>query len=177
MDISSAKKLLRSLIGDDCFLEIKDNVNSYFDVAQKQIATTVDFIKRCIEAKGPAKVCLPEGGMRIVKVVSDGKSEIVDKGCVQLLDSADYKIYYYAYPATLDESTPDSYEFEVSPEAHSAIVFFAAANAVITDNDMRPYYAFNDRYNNILENIAKSRSDFGAVRVISFKGEGEYGVY
>ncbi len=172
MDISSAKKLLRSLIGDDCYQEISDIVNSYFDVAQKQIATTVDFIERSVEAKGPGTITLPENSMRIARVKSENDSEFEIKSskAVELLSDDDYTVYYYAYPTVLDDSTPDSYEFEVSPEAHSAIVFFAAANAVITDNDMRPYYAFNDRYNNILENIASAKRTGGAVKVVSLGG-------
>ena len=170
MNIGQAKKMLKSLIGEDCYNDISDIVNSYFDVAQKQIATTVDFIEKTFEAAGPGEVALPPGCMRIKRVSPDGSFETAGKKRLRLLEAGDYLITYYAYPQVLDEETPDSYEFEISPEALSAIVYFAAANAVITDNDMRPYYAFSDRYNNILQNISSARTGQSAVRLVDLEG-------
>ena len=76
------------------------------------------------------------------------------------------KIVYFAYPVKIYDNSPLSTEFEVAPQAQSAIPYFAAAQAVLSDSDMRRYYAFMDMFNNILTNVCASNESLSTIRVV-----------
>ncbi len=162
MTIADARKIVMYLLDEDSDEDFKGKVNSYFDIAQKQIATTVDFIQKQTQYSKAGTYPLPDDFFKIKRV--EGTDFEIIGGSIKV--SGPVTVWYFAYPSDIDESSSDDTEFEISVIGQSAIPYFAAAQLVITDTDMRPYYAFSDRYNNILQNITLSKN--GNVKVVSF---------
>ena len=152
MTVAQANKIVRALIGEDDFCEIKDVIASYYSIAQRQIATTVCPIIRGAFVECGKKVPLPADLYRIKSVPASYTKE----GSSYITVEGEGKVYiiYYAYPAPIPDDCDGTTEFEVDAEAQSALPFYAAAQTVLADSDMRRYYAYMDSYNNILSNIA-----------------------
>ena len=163
MTIAQVRKMVMYLLDEDSDDEFKGKVNVYFDMAQKQIATTVDFLQKQIKFETTGKFLLPDDFFKL-KSASGTDFEIIGK---DIIVSSPLEINYYAYPADITENSADDTNFEISLIGQSAIPYFAAAQLVITDTDMRPYYAFLDRYNNILQNISLSKN--GSVKVVKLQ--------
>lgn len=154
MTIGEANKIVKSLIGEDDFYDVSDVIASYYGIAQRLIATTVCPIIKSVTLKCGKGVLLPEDLYRI-KSISNGYVR-TDKTHVDIDGEGEAKVWYYAYPTDVSDNTPDTYEFELDPEAQSALPFYAAAQTVLADSDMRRYNAFIDSFNNILSNIAQA---------------------
>lgn len=154
MTIGEANKIVKSLIGEDDFYYVSDVIASYYGIAQKLIATTVCPIVKSATLKCGKNVLLPDDLYRI-KSISNGYVR-TDRTHVDIDGEGEAKVWYYAYPANISDDTPDTYEFELDPEAQSALPFYAAAQTVLADSDMRRYNAFIDNFNNILSNIAQA---------------------
>lgn len=158
MTVDDANKTVLHLIGEQDYQNAKDSFIAFYDVAQRQIATTVcPIIRRVALTEGVS--VLPQDLFRIKSVdatyTREGDNIITDgKGT--------YTLTYYAYPKAL---TDGSSQFEIDPEAQSALPFYAAAQAVIADSDMRRYNAFLDSYDNVLANIAAAAKQ-GTLRVV-----------
>lgn len=152
MTINQANDLVRGLIGEDDYHHMKGVLAGYYDIAQKQIATTVSPIKKSFEAPCGVKIELPKNLYRLIKANKSYRR--TDKSHIVIDGSKDAEVFYYAYPSDITELSDGETEFEVAAEAQNAIPYFAAAYAVLSDSDMRRYYAFMDMYNNVLSNIA-----------------------
>ena len=158
MTVDAANKTVLYLIGEKDYENAKDSFIAFYDMAQRQIATTVCPIVRQMTLTESVSA-LPEDLFRIKSVdatyTREGDNIITDgKGT--------YTLTYYAYPKAL---TDGSSQLEIDPEAQSALPFYAAAQAVIADSDMRRYNAFIDSYDNILANIAATAKQ-GTLRVV-----------
>lgn len=176
MNISEAKTLVASLLDEETADEFEHKLPAFYDYAQKQIATTVDYIKKDItlvpdktadtDIAELVKTRIGKRLYKLRKITSDDSFEHLHDNFYRFYAGGEYIISCCVYPDTIDKETPPEYEFEVSPEAQPAIVYYAAAQTVITDTDQRPYYAFMDRYNNILQNINDARRDNITVRAV-----------
>ena len=87
-----------------------------------------------------------------------------------IFSSGTHRIFCNVYPDDITNSTPAEYTFEVSPEAQPAIVYYAAAQCMVTDTDQRPYYSFMERYNNILQNISDSKRLNASINIVKLGG-------
>lgn len=152
MTVGKANRIVKSLIGEDDYYDVCDVIASYYNIAQKLIATTVCPIIKTIELPCGENVLLPSDLFRL-KNISKGYTR-VDATHVNINGNGQAKVTYYAYPAEIYDDSPDSTEFEIDPEAQSALPFYAAAQTVLADSDMRRYNAFIDSFNGILSNIA-----------------------
>lgn len=152
MTVAQANRIVRALIGEDDFHDIEDVIASYYSIAQRQIATTVCPIIRGAFIDCGKKTSLPHDLYRLKSVpasyTKEGSSHITVEGDGQVY------ILYYAYPKTIPDDCEGTTEFEIDAEAQSALPFYAAAQTVLADSDMRRYNAYMDSYNNILSNIA-----------------------
>lgn len=161
MTIKEATKTVMALIGEDDFHHIEDMLPTYYLMAQTQIATSVIPIKRSAQVECGVKVTLPSDLYKLTgcdrEYTKSGVNEIILEGDGQAV------IYYNAYPSPI---TDDNAELETAPETHAAIPYYAAAQAVIADSDMRRYYAFMDIYNNILTNASASRTASSVITVV-----------
>ncbi len=165
MTIAHANKLVRGLVGEDDFHDVQDILSSYYDLAQRQIATTAaPIIKSCFVEKGK-NVALPEELYRLTKV-SESYHRI-DCNHIFIEGNGEAEITYYAYPKKLYDDSSEQTEFEIAKEAQMAIPYFAAAQVVLADSDMRRYYAFMDMYNGILSNISAANMENSNIRVVT----------
>lgn len=144
MTVAEANKAVMRLIGEDDIHHVGDILTLYYDMAQRQIATTVAPIERRVSVEANVKTELPPDLYRIKRLPTD----YVREGR-QVTASEDTVLTYYAYPASCDGGS-----FDIDPEAQNALPFYAAAQLVLADSDMRRYNSFMDSYNNILSNIA-----------------------
>jgi hypothetical protein len=64
----------------------------------------------------------------------------------------EYVIEYFAYPSDINLDVADSYEFEVDTEAQEAIVYYAAAQVLLNENNIVGDRLLN-KYNTILANL------------------------
>ena len=156
MTISQANKLVKKLVGEDDFHDVEDVLTSYYDLAQREIATTAAPIRKSITVKCGEEITLPGDVYRLANVSVGYRrtdmSHIIAEG------DGEATVCYLAYPAKLTDDTPITAEFEVCEQAQSAIVYFAAAQTVLADSDMRRYYVFMDMFNSILSNVAQNES-------------------
>lgn len=177
MNLSQARDMVARLLDEETADEFQHKLPSFYDYAQKQIATTVDYIENNIivtpledvRDTDISKELMTQTGKRLYKlrrIITDGEYKHLYDNVYRLYGGTDYRMLCYVYPDTISEETDLEYEFEVSPEAQPAIVYYAAAQTVITDTDQRPYYAFMDRYNNILQNISEARRNNVTVKVV-----------
>ena len=164
MTIDQANDLVRALIGEDDYHYGADAFMSYYDIAQKQIATTVSPIKKSFTITGPQVVTMPQDMYRLTGC--DKSYRKIDDTHIEVEEHGDTNIRYFAYPCDITPQTPVETSFEVSSEAQNAIPYFAAAHAVLADSDMRRYYAFMDMYNNILQNISAQDSGASILTII-----------
>ncbi len=167
MTIRQADDIVRGLIGEDDYRHMKKDLARLYDIAQRQIATTAAPIRRSFIAECGRLCRLPSDLYRLAG--SDAGYRRVDDDHIILSGSGSAAVRYLAYPAQIDGNTDDDTEFEVRAEAQSAIPYFAAAYSVLSDSDMRRYYAFIDTYNNILSNIVAADRDMAAMTVVTAK--------
>lgn len=164
MTVNDANLLVRKLVGDDDFHDVSDILASYYDIAQREIATTAAPICKSIRVPCGVSVALPKDTYRLASVsagyVRDDINHITVEGVGEAV------VCYLAYPKRIGESTEGTYEFEVCPEAQSAIPYFAAAQTVLADSDMRRYYAFMDAFNSILANVENGRTSASKITVV-----------
>ena len=119
--------------------DIALKMNRFFDIAQKDMANYKHIIRtQEIETEeGETEYALPGDCARIFRVwkkgvlkrypVIGGKLVTDGKGEGTLL------LEYFAIPATIDNETPDEYEFELSEDAANCLPFFVAAQQLIVD--------------------------------------------
>ncbi len=167
MTVGQANKIVRGLIGEDDFHDVEDVIASYYSIAQCQIATTVCPIIKTKTLVCGESVLLPDDLFRIKNIPASYTREgahniLIDgKGTVQ--------ITYYAYPKALLDDCPENTPFELDEEAQNALPYYAAAQTVLADSDMRRYNTFMDTYNNILSNIAVNNKH-AIMNIVSLEG-------
>jgi hypothetical protein len=179
MNINDANNMVVGLLELESLDEYEKNICSYYDAAQKQISTTVDHIEAeyLIKLEASAEIDLKEyiethfskKLLRVRKIFSDNVPERVF-GNKYIFTPGTYRVFCYVYPDNISKDTDVTYEFEVSPEAQPAIVYYAAAQCVVNESDQRPYYAFMDRYNNILQNISDSKRQNLSIKFVKLGG-------
>ena len=156
MSVKEANKTVKRLIGEDDFHDVEDILPSYYSLAEVQIATTAAPIEKVCQMPCGESVTLPDDLYRLIGV--KGSFVRTDTRHIFIEGTGSVAVRYYAYPAPLKDDCDIMTEFEVCPEAQMAIPYYAAAQAVLADSDMRRYYAFMDMYNSILATVMNNRS-------------------
>ena len=144
--------------------DIEAKMADFFDIAQKQ-AAEIKKIRRMYKIEreaGKTHYPMPQDFLKLVRVwkgdmvsksfLWKGGSIIIPEG-----EKAPIEIEYFALPATIDPSTPDSYEFEVGEDTAQALPYFVASQQLITDLVM-DYGALYAIYRNMLETLVNSDS-------------------
>lgn len=180
MTLQQANRKVANLLDEETADEFEHRLYDFYDYAQKQIATTVDHIEEIIKINPVfdgefdiAEQLYERTGKRlykICKITTDADFKHLHKNSYQFYAGREYTITCYVYPETITEDTEPSYEFEISPEAQSAIIYYAAAQTMLTDTDQRPYYSLIDRYNNILQNISDVKRENINLNVVKLGG-------
>lgn len=163
MTIGDANRLVRALVGEDDFHDVEEVLPSYYDIAQREIATTVAPIFKTATVNCGEKIKLPEDLFRLISVSSGYERH--DRTHITVIGEGTAVIGYYAFPQKITDEALLSSTFEVSAHVAPAIPYFAAAQTVLADSDMRRYYAFMDMYNDILSNAMGSKSEIRIVKL------------
>ena len=182
MNISEANMKVADLLDEESASEFASKLPAFYDYAQKQIATTVDPIEfdTVLELTNSDETEIDLSDWlytkeekklyKIRKIITDGEYEHIYGNVFKFNAGTKYRLFLYIYPETINNDTDLTHEFEISPEGQSAILYYAAAQVVLTDTDTRPYYALMDRYNNILQNISDSRRENVRLSVVKLGG-------
>lgn len=152
MTINEAHNAVMGLIGEDDFRHARGVLSGFYDMAQKQIVTTVCPIEKSFTAACGVAVTLPDDVFRLAG--ADRSFKRIDKDHILISGEGTATVRYHAYPADIGEQTDGDTPFEADPAVQSAIPLYAAAHAVLSDSDMRRYYAFMDAYDTVLKNAS-----------------------
>lgn len=164
MTIDQANRLVKKLVGEDDFHDVDDILTSYYDLAQREIATFAAPIRKSIVVKCGEKVALPEDIYRLANVSVSYRR--IDMSHIIADGEGEATVCYLAYPKRLTDDSPLTEEFEVCREAQIAIPYFAAAQTVLADSDMRRYYVFMDMFNSILSNVSQNNLSSSKLTVV-----------
>lgn len=167
MTVKEANKTVRRLIGEDDFHDVEDILPSYYSLAQVQIATTAAPIEKVVQAPCGVTTLLPDDLYRLIGV--KGSFVRIDTHHIFIDGEGSAAVRYYAYPAPIRDDCDIMTEFEVCPEAQMAIPYYAAAQTVLADSDMRRYYAFMDMYNSVLANVSAGREGKSLLTVVDLE--------
>ncbi|MDP4117664.1 MAG: hypothetical protein Q8873_00525 [Bacillota bacterium] len=85
---------------------------------------------------------------------------------INWFQSGQFDIHYYKLPATIDENTVDSYEFEVDENAQNLIPYYMAAN-VCTDQMQNIKIYLKQQYDNKLANLSSSQTPYQEGEIIN----------
>ena len=78
---------------------------------------------------------------------------------VEFFEPGTAKIYYYKYPATITESTEDSYEFELSQDLLEIMPYGVAADLLKSDVSNGYGQIYSQRYETMLQRLDPRHSE------------------
>lgn len=73
--------------------------------------------------------------------------------CINYYNRGEYTVYYYRYPTTIGDDTPDTYTFEIDPEAQELIPYYVAAHILMDEKPNIGTLLLNE-YNNKLAQLS-----------------------
>lgn len=174
MTLGEAKNIVHFLLDRTLLEEYADKINSYFDLGQKRVAATTDFIERIkeITVEEPTVIDLEQMEERFYKLRKvEGENEYEKQDQTHLrLQKGTYRLFYNVYPQTITNRTPDSYEFEISEIGQTALPYFVAAQVSIAEHDLRFHEVYNEEFANLLVNIDAARRE-GRMKIVPMGGE------
>ena len=125
--------------------DINNKMADFFDIGQKDILNVSPIIKETVidfsvgtESQGQILCSLPSDFKSFFRIWKNGKRVSLypmrqGKLAAPLGSTGTILVEYTAYPQTINSSTPDEYEFEVSEAAANCLPFFVASQQLITD--------------------------------------------
>lgn len=155
MTLGQAKQKTLRLLDEKTDKDYRGKFNLFFDTGQRKVATQAKpIIKTRIFLTQGQPLPLPEDVFQVrrIQTQNGAAQDFRFTGNDILLPAGSYLLEYSAYPQTIGEDTPDSYEFEIDADVQDALPYFVAAQCLIKENDQRPYYTYTDEYNAILVN-------------------------
>ena len=122
--------------------DIEKKMTAFFDTAQKLLSQVKKILrmKTILPEPGRTEYAMPADFRSVYRVWRDGRIAnswyhwrrgrmIVPAG-----DGAqEILVEYFAFPATIPADAPDSYEFEVSPDACECMPYYVAAQQLLPD--------------------------------------------
>lgn len=157
--------------------DLETRIADHFDIAQKEIAKTAKIVKTVVmDEAGEAE--MPEDFYALCGVWKNGRNVTRYRtwiaGRLLVMPGETVTVEYYAMPATIDEDTPDEWEFEVSEAACQAMPFFVAAQILSSDLVNDPSF-YMQTYQMMVATLPQTPPG-GAMRVRnSFYGGGRHG--
>ena len=154
--------------------DIMLKMNQFFDLGQKDMAMYQPIIKKT-EVQLQEWVNLPTdfrsqfrnwiGGRQVSTFpVVGGKMYCPNQ-------TGNMIVEYYAYPTTITDETPDTYEFEVKEDAANCLPFYVAAQQLITDLvvDYQALWNMYLTHKASVDTSLPSGGSFGGVRQTLFR--------
>ncbi len=172
MTLGQAKNIVRFLLDDKLFCDYEDKLAAYFDMGQKRIAATTDFIETeiTVTVDSPRDVDLTERVERFYKLrrVEGGRWERLNAARVRLFEG-EYRLICAVFPHDITAHTRDGYLFEISEAAQTALPYYVAAQVSTAEHDLRYYQIYQDEFAGILENVDQANA-IGRLRLHPFEG-------
>ena len=129
--------------------DIEAKMADLFDIAQKELAQHCPIVKLYAPEEAAEELEMPGDFLRLRTLWRNGRPYRAYrwKAGKLLTGGGDVEIEYVANPATVNDETPDNYEFEISDNAAQAMPYFVAANQLIVDLvlDYKAIYAIWER--------------------------------
>lgn len=169
MNLGDAKRKVLKLLDESTAMAITQDPLSkfidYFDMAQKEIAIILPIIKTATITKVVTdssvewvEQSLPSDFREVVKVHGENNGRWIGKKFfLRYDDEGTFIVEYKAYPATLDEATLDSYEFEIATEALQALIYFTAAQCEVKEYNLNYYDNYMSLYNTSMANLVNNK--------------------
>lgn len=169
MNLGDAKRKVLKLLDESTAMSITQDPLAkfidYFDMAQKEIAIILPIIKTATivkvatdESVEYVEQALPSDFREVIKVHGENNGRwIGKKWFLRYDDEGTFIVEYKAYPETITADTPDSYTFEVVPEAFQALVYHVAAQCEVKEYNLNYYDNYMSLYNASMANLANNR--------------------
>ena len=122
--------------------DIEAKMTYFFDIAQKLLAQIQKIVKvrKITPVSGKTEYAMPADFMGVYRVWRDDKpatGRFRWRGGKILIPESnagrEIQVEYFALPATIEEGTDDSYEFEISEEAAQCMPYYVAAQQLLPD--------------------------------------------
>ncbi|MBQ6946905.1 MAG: hypothetical protein IJN42_02565 [Clostridia bacterium] len=172
MTLAQAKRIVRFLLDAEVYFQYEHKLNTFFDLGQKRIACTTDFIQTerelTVAQKQEVDLVAMDPLFYRLKRVEGGAFEKLSATRIELA-AGDYRLIYERYPHTIDSETEDHHLFEISEFAQTALPYFVAAQITAMEHDLRYHQLYQDEFAAILENVAAARKA-GNLHLVSTAG-------
>lgn len=172
MTLGQAKQIVRFLLDGELFSRYEDKLNSYFDMGQKRIAATTEFIEKIkdMTVSEPIELDLEQMDERFYRLtkVEGGNWDKLTQTRIRLY-AGEYRLFYNVFPTAITDHTDNDYAFELSEIAQTALPYYVAAQVTIAEHDLRFHQVYSDEFANILENVDAVRRETTA-RIVPMGG-------
>ena len=134
--------------------DIEKKMTAFFDMAQKTLAQIKKILREevIVPTLGKTVYAMPENFYSLYRIWADDRPAtnrfrwrngqiIIPEG-----SASEVIVEYYAFPKSIDASAPDSYEFEIAPDACECMPYYVAAQQLLPDLVM-DYGAMLQMYN------------------------------
>ena len=137
-------------VGGSIDEDLAEKMNDFFNTAQIDVSKISKVIKT-VELSGAGRHEMPKDFLSIHRIWRGGKN--VTRKCAWragtlVLESGEaVEMDYFATPTTINEDTPDDWEFEVREDACEAMPFYVAGMALSADlvQDAGLYFELYER--------------------------------
>lgn len=164
-------------LGGSADEDLEARLADFFDTAQKEVAKVKKIVKiwEIEREPGVTEYAMPADFMSLRSVWIDGKKSRrlawrAGKLIIPESDGAEaVEVEYNAVPATVNNDTAESYEFELAEDAAQVMPFYVAAQALAADfiQDYNPFWMM---YQNALATLEKKTAGDGAAIQNRFYG-------
>lgn len=133
--------------------DIEKKMTAFFDMAQKTLAQIKKILREevIVPTLGQTVYAMPENFYSLYRIWADGKNAtrrfrwmggklVIPEGY------AEVTVEYFAMPQTIPTDAPDSYEFEIAPDACECMPYYVSAQQLLPDLVM-DYGAMLQMYN------------------------------
>ena len=133
--------------------DIEKKMTAFFDMAQKTLAQIRKILREevIVPTLGKTVYAMPENFYSLYRIWADGKNatrrfRLMGGKLVIPEGYAEVTVEYFAVPQTIPADAPDSYKFEIAPDACECMPYYVAAQQLLPDLVM-DYGAMLQMYN------------------------------
>lgn len=148
--------------------DIKAKLNSVINMVQFELARMKKipaYVQRTVSAGEVVDMNTLDNFYQLRLIRFTGNYELIEN-MVVFSEEGTADIYYYKYPASITDETPDTYEFELSLDALEILPFGVAGDLLKSDVSAQYGSVYSQRYETMLQRL-DSRYSMGS---ISFEG-------
>ena len=144
--------------------DIKAKLNSVINMVQFELARMKKipaYVQREVKAGEVVDMNTLENFYQLRLIRFAGGFEAIED-MATFMEDGTADIYYYRYPVAITDSTPDSYEFELSLDALEILPFGVAGDLLKSDVSAQYGAIYSQRYETMLQRL-DSRYSLGGI--------------